>query len=343
MEIKVRVPKGFVLEKAVCNHGFFMMAPNCWMPSTKTLVRPIRLPDQRSVRVSISQPSTTFLSITAPDEPSLYSNSRVIKDQVKRMLRLSNADKEQLKKFHGLHTDAAKKGFGRLFRNPSLFEDLVKSLLLCRASFKESLELAEGLCVLQKRLNIEKGVVDPAKRGRKKQSFCVEESWGNFPSPQELAIFKNAILLNKKCNLGYRAQYVHELAKNITDGKIRLMDLEKLCDGNELYQKLMPLPGFGDFVSNNALMCMGFYDAIPCDSETVRLIKQVHQREDCDKKNMNVMAMEIYDRYAPFQTLAYWSELVDYYENKVGKLNELDRCLYKNVGGSAIEKTYISN
>lgn len=118
-------------------------------------------------------------------------------------------------------------------------------------------------------------MVDPAKRGRKKQSFCVEESWGNFPSPQEVAIFKNPILLNKKCNLGYRAQYVHELAKNITDGKIRLMDLEKLCDGNELYQKLMPLSGFGDFVSSNALMCMGFYDAIPCDSETVRLIKQV--------------------------------------------------------------------
>lgn len=45
------------LEKAICNHGFFMMAPNCWNPSTKSFQRPLRLTNPTiSVNVSVSQP-----------------------------------------------------------------------------------------------------------------------------------------------------------------------------------------------------------------------------------------------------------------------------------------------
>lgn len=33
----------FSLEKAVCSHGLFMMAPNRWDPLTRTFSRPLRL------------------------------------------------------------------------------------------------------------------------------------------------------------------------------------------------------------------------------------------------------------------------------------------------------------
>lgn len=47
----------FNLEKAVCNHGFFMMAPNQWDPSTKIFSRPLRLDNSiRSTLTFISQP-----------------------------------------------------------------------------------------------------------------------------------------------------------------------------------------------------------------------------------------------------------------------------------------------
>jgi len=50
--------KTFNFEKAICNHGFFMMAPNKWISSTKSLQRPLRLMDQcKSVMVTISHPS----------------------------------------------------------------------------------------------------------------------------------------------------------------------------------------------------------------------------------------------------------------------------------------------
>ena len=54
----------FILEKAVCSHGLFMMAPNHWDPLSKTLTRPLRLnlddddddDDQTSVTVHVSHP-----------------------------------------------------------------------------------------------------------------------------------------------------------------------------------------------------------------------------------------------------------------------------------------------
>lgn len=58
------VSGGFDLEKAVCSHGLFMMAPNKWDPQSKTLERPLRLNgdedyDSPSVKVQVSQPVDT--------------------------------------------------------------------------------------------------------------------------------------------------------------------------------------------------------------------------------------------------------------------------------------------
>ncbi|KAE8721963.1 hypothetical protein F3Y22_tig00014732pilonHSYRG00037 [Hibiscus syriacus] len=68
MEIKLALGEcsgSFDMEKAVCNHGLFMMSPNVWIPSTKSLRRPLRLADlNRSVLVTISHPpNQSFLVI----------------------------------------------------------------------------------------------------------------------------------------------------------------------------------------------------------------------------------------------------------------------------------------
>lgn len=54
----------FDLQKAVCSHGLFMMAPNLWDPSTKTLERPLRLSDATtSLLVRISHPPDSLASL----------------------------------------------------------------------------------------------------------------------------------------------------------------------------------------------------------------------------------------------------------------------------------------
>lgn len=68
--VVVELPLGdavdtFDLEKAVCSHGLFMMAPNHWDSLSKTLKRPLRLDihedtdSSSSLLVQISHPSHT--------------------------------------------------------------------------------------------------------------------------------------------------------------------------------------------------------------------------------------------------------------------------------------------
>lgn len=177
------VKETFDLEKAVCSYGFFMMAPNLWFPSTCTLQRPLRLRDNRSVMVCISQDK----SISSPFSSSLNLLIRVralgvetltnedeqyLLAQVGRMLRLSETEESAISRFHELHPEAKAKGFGRLFRSPTLFEDMVKGILLCNCGWGRTLAMVRSLCDLQsemKKLGIGKiseGVINSGNQGK---------------------------------------------------------------------------------------------------------------------------------------------------------------------------------
>lgn len=47
------------------------------------------------------------------------------------MLSLRAEDQEVAEQFHALHHEARAAKFGYMFRSPSLWEDLVKSITLC--------------------------------------------------------------------------------------------------------------------------------------------------------------------------------------------------------------------
>ena len=51
--------------------------------------------------------------------------------QVTRMLRLRPGDIEQVAAFQSMHEEARQENFGYMFRSPSLWEDMVKSITLC--------------------------------------------------------------------------------------------------------------------------------------------------------------------------------------------------------------------
>ncbi|KAA8544445.1 hypothetical protein F0562_022515 [Nyssa sinensis] len=105
-----------------------MMAPNIWNPSTKTLKRPLRLADSTlSIIVSISHPCKhASILIEVQDVDDVSSTDReTILAQVARMLRISMKDERDVQAFQDVHPKAKERGFGRLFRSPSLFEDAV--------------------------------------------------------------------------------------------------------------------------------------------------------------------------------------------------------------------------
>ncbi|XP_062176330.1 uncharacterized protein LOC133881410 isoform X6 [Alnus glutinosa] len=130
------------LEKAVCSHGLFMMAPNQWDPLPKTLLLPLRLlhsQPQASVLVRVSQPhwDPHSLHLCVYGTHSLSTPHRQsLLVQVSRMLRLSETEERAAREFRkmwtkGADADGSFGGTGRVFRSPTLFEDMVKCILLC--------------------------------------------------------------------------------------------------------------------------------------------------------------------------------------------------------------------
>ncbi|XVF33869.1 hypothetical protein REPUB_Repub18cG0008800 [Reevesia pubescens] len=338
----------FNMEKAVCNHGLFMMSPNVWIPSTKSLRRPLRLADSsHSILVTISHPPNhPFLVIQVHGVHSISSaDEAAILEQVGRMLRISNKDERDVREFQKLHASAKEKGFGRIFRSPSFFEDVVKSILLCNCGWKRTFAMARALCELQaeiaaahfKRKSIasNSNVKILTKRLKHRSN---SESIENFPTSTELA-YLDEKYLNKRCNLGYRAGCIVQLGRKIEQGELdQLNKLEEesfdTTSYENLYQKLMKIKGFGPFVCSNIMMCVGFYKRIPSDTETIRHLKEVHGKGKCSIRTIQKDVEEIYGKYTPFQCMAYWLELVEQYENKFGKLSELDGSRYDLVTGS---------
>ncbi|XP_065634813.1 uncharacterized protein LOC112013320 isoform X2 [Quercus suber] len=338
-----------------------MMAPNSWILSTKTFQRPLRLANSTtSVMISISHPpnsSSILIQVHDIQNVSLEDEKAILK-QVGRMLRISEGDERNVREFQSMHPEAKKKGFGRLFRSPTLFEDAVKSILLCNCKWTRTLDMARALCELQAELadgwNSENIVKHPKKKGIKRKKFarkqskvnkCVDQSCsnsqllegnnnkvkalGNFPSSKELATLTEGYL-EKRCKLGYRACQIFELAERAEEGKLKLK-LKKTSSYEEIYDKLSKIKGFGPYACATLMMCIGFYQVVPMDTETKRHLQQVHKTK---KENAKEDVKRIYDKYAPFQALSFWLELLEYYEIKFGKLSMLPNSSYHIVTGS---------
>ncbi|XP_039062807.1 uncharacterized protein LOC120207422 [Hibiscus syriacus] len=204
--------------------------------------------------------------------------------------------------------------------------------------------MAKALCNLQRDITLDNGKAR-CKRKRstkKRRSSKPSECIANFPTWKELVRWArvDAQCLEERCNIGYRAAPILRLALMFANGKLDEDEITKLEQSSDptafqsLYQKLLGIKGFGPFVCSNILMCAGFYQRIPSDTETIRHLKQVHGKGNCSNNTNARDVEEIYGQYDPFQCLAYWMELVEEYESKSGKLSELDASSYHLVTGS---------
>ncbi|BAT03019.1 Os07g0657600, partial [Oryza sativa Japonica Group] len=168
VELELELPLGgappypgaapFDLEAAVCSHGLFMMAPNRWDPASRALVRPLRLASDRAASVAVrvsrhpARPSDALLVsvLGAPDDDALSPLDQTsILEQVRRMLRLDEEDGRAVAEFQAMHAVAREVGFGRIFRSPTLFEDMIKCILLCNCQWTRTLSMSTALCELQ--------------------------------------------------------------------------------------------------------------------------------------------------------------------------------------------------
>lgn len=219
VHVSLNLPDNFSLARAICSYGFFLLPPNRF--TSKSFVRPLNVGDSSCwlVELTTLTPTTTTTSTTttttlgtttttttgeemitdldlggspnllniaignfgADDDTTICFDEEVksiIVEQVRRMLRLDL----DLTGWFATCPRAKTEKFGWLFRSPTLFEDMVKTICTCNTNWKRTKTMCLSLC-------------------------AISRIAGSFPTPKDIVEIPVAEL-QKKTGLGYRAPWV---------------------------------------------------------------------------------------------------------------------------------------
>jgi 3-methyladenine DNA glycosylase/8-oxoguanine DNA glycosylase len=301
--LSVAVPHDFVLKRDACSYGYFLLAPNHWDPRREVFSRVISLAEGPAL-VEVAQPRKRGSALAVRAGRGLSTKEKAeVKAQLTRMLRLDE-DQEILTEFHKLDRRFVKSGRGRLFRSPTLFEDVIKTVTSCNVTWPNTVNMNRRMCEVLGD-NVEAGSL-------------VRYS---FPSAVKLARAR-AQTLRARCRVGYRDARIIELARLFSTPVSRGgLDQEWMQDpatsDDEIHEVLLELPGIGPYAAANVMQLLGRYGRLPLDTESVRHGKTVLGMKGSPAKIMK----QIHKHFAPFGVHAfrsYWFELWEFYEVKHG-------------------------
>jgi len=298
MEITLAARPPFRFLSVVHSHGWAQMAPFRFDEKTATLAYTDRLSNGRVLEYQITGQEN---GITVTTGKLTKAEQAEATDHVTWMLGLDMdfsafyaASKREPKLLQ-----ARKLARGRVLRSPTLFEDVVKTILttntLWAATKRMNLNLigqfSSPLRVLpapvpQAQVSKDEG---PEKRA--------------FPSPAEIAASSPEVL-KEAVRVGYRAPSLYELAVRVASGEL---DIESLKTSNlptlELRKELLKIKGVGPYAAANLLLILGRGDFIPVDSWALKLVShEWYDGEPVTPKQVE----EHFDKWGEFKGLAYW-------------------------------------
>jgi 3-methyladenine DNA glycosylase/8-oxoguanine DNA glycosylase len=176
-------------------------------------------------------------------------------------------------------------GAGRMFRSPTVFEDVVKTICTTNCTWSATVRMVTAL-------------VD--KLG--------EESAGGFghafPTPAAMAAAR-APFYRDVVRAGYRGAYLRTLAREVAKGNLDLEELrdappEELPD-DEVAARLLALPGVGPYAAAHVMMLLGRHSRLILDSWTRPTYAALNGRKALDRQ-----IERRFKRYGPYAGLAFW-------------------------------------
>jgi 3-methyladenine DNA glycosylase/8-oxoguanine DNA glycosylase len=295
--LKLTVKSPYDFARSVQDYGWVSLAPCQWLAEASALQRVERLSSGKVLLARItaidkgqgaSLNGLELLDVEVKvDEPLTEEEATELEAKLRWMLRLDE-------NYHPFYERAKedqrlwgvlKSGRGRLLRSPTLFEDLVKTILTTNTTWRQTKGMVQRLVDLL-------GTpypLDPALRA--------------FPTPEQVAVAEIEVL-QQEVRMGYRSAYVHQLAGEVVAGHFPLQLPENPA---ELKKQLKAIKGVGEYAANTLLMILGHYGELALDSEMRSFVRERYfDGEAVTDKEI----LAVYDEWEEWRYLAYWFDLV---------------------------------
>jgi 3-methyladenine DNA glycosylase/8-oxoguanine DNA glycosylase len=181
--------------------------------------------------------------------------------------------------------NAEKLARGRVLRSPTLFEDVIKTILTTNTLWAATKRMTAAV-VDQFGETLPD---DPARRA--------------FPTPERLARTTEGTL-RTKTKLGYRAPYILATAKAVASGQIDLEPLKtSMLPTLDLRKELLKISGIGPYAAANLLNLLGRYDFLPVDSWAMKMVShEWYNGQPVGQKEVEAAFAD----WGQWKGLAYW-------------------------------------
>jgi 3-methyladenine DNA glycosylase/8-oxoguanine DNA glycosylase len=282
MTIHIDTPPNFDVPECINAHGWRQLAPFSWDADTQTLERVEELGTGNVALLTIRAGDggrTVEVDVTGGDA----AEHGVVR-RVRHMLQLDLP----LDRFHDYcsgrpelsHVPALRQG--RMLRSPSLFEDTSKVVATTNTTWSQTKSMVRR-------------IVDSFG-----SPLPTDPTRLAFPRPDQIA----SVTLEEfsaKARLGYRNASVHCLARDVAEGRL---DLESWDDpaipSNDLYKRLLSLPGVGPYAAACLMIYLGRYDRVNVDSWARMMVGKELGRTVTDKE-----ARDFFEPYGEWKALVY--------------------------------------
>ncbi|HEV2878120.1 MAG TPA: hypothetical protein VGW96_00955 [Candidatus Eremiobacteraceae bacterium] len=291
---RLSVKRPFSLFSTVVSHGWYQTLPFRWVAGDEALLRAEALRDGRVMLVRVEEaasPRRNYRDLLVTIKGDGASDPGVASEMARRVDVMLHAS-EDLSGFYELcktvpELEAARRlGAGRCMRAPSLWEDVIKTILSTNVTWRQAVTMINRLAQLG-----DPCPADPSLRA--------------WPTPGQVVRAKEKYLRDT-VRAGYRAPYIMELAKAQKSGSLDLETIDaaaKKMTEKQLFDALIALKGVGKSSAHFLMNLLGHYDHLPVDSATYSYATRelFHGKRPTEKQIRRRFA-----RYGKWQSLAYW-------------------------------------
>jgi 3-methyladenine DNA glycosylase/8-oxoguanine DNA glycosylase len=285
-KITLRAPADFGFLPTVYSHGWFQCPPFYWDAERKALTRISRAAEGQPMILRVLGPKRGSLEVRAVVDQALSEADRLLlRAKVRHVFQLDH----DISGFHELcrkheHLAAVPElGAGRFLRCPTVWEELVKAICGTNVQWPQAVRMISHIAELG-------------------EPVAGYHAW---PMPDRILEIGEAGL-RERCRVGYRAPYIVELARTLSDGSLDLGPIERPeLEPLDLRKAFLSIKGIGKATADYLMILNGFADRLSIDSAVYAYVTDRHFG---GRRPSAAEIEKLYEPYGEWRALAYWFE-----------------------------------